>query len=347
MKIIIATTQVPFISGGAEIQAMSLKHALEEAGHLVEIVDLPFKGYPSDLSSAIPYTRLMDLSDIHGHKVDRLIGLKFPSYLIPHPNKVIWLIHQHRDAYDLWEKGISALLHHAEGQAFRELVTNVDNQSFKEARHVFAESLNVAKRLKKFNDFDAPPLYHPPKNEDRFHCEAAQDYLFFPSRLTPLKRQDLVLRALSITKNPVQLVLAGTSDIPSYSDVIKNFIVEMKVQDRVKFLGRITEEEKFSLYSKSLAVVYPPYDEDYGYVTLEAMLSGKPVVTCTDSGGSLEFVKNGETGWIAESTPEALARCFDEIWENRSQAAIRGLSGRDLYRTMGISWKKVIDHLCA
>jgi glycosyltransferase involved in cell wall biosynthesis len=346
VKIIIATTQTPFIAGGAEIQVTSLKQALEKENHTVEVVALPFKGTPDDILCSVPYTRLLDLSQIHGHKVDRLIGLKFPAYLIPHPSKVIWLIHQQRDAYDLWESGHSALLDHPAGKGLREAIRNIDDLCFRETQSIFAESMTVAKRLKKFNQFEAQPLYHPPKNEELFYRSTPEPYLFFPSRLTPLKRQELVLKALSRTKNPVQLVLAGISDIPSYEGVIVDLIRELKVGDRVKMLGKISEQEKLDLYAKCLAVVYPPYDEDYGYVTLEAMLSSKPVVTCHDSGGTLEFVQAGKTGWTVSPDPYNLADCFDEIWENRTTAEHYGSAARDRYRQLGISWKKVVASLC-
>jgi len=346
MKIIIATTQVPFIAGGAEIQATSLKTALEKEGHLVEIVTIPFKGYASDVLISIPFTRMLELAEIHGHKVDRLIGLKFPSYLIPHPNKVVWLIHQQRDAYDLWESGHSALLNNPSGIAIREAIRRMDNICMNEAKFVYAESKNVARRLMKFNSFNAAPLYHPPKNEERFFCDRSERYLFFPSRLTPLKRQDLLLKALSLTKNPVKVVLAGTSDTPDYENVIQALIKDLKIEDRVQFLGGISEEQKFSLYSKALAVIYPPYDEDYGYVTLEAMLSSKPVITCSDSGGSLEFIQDRKSGWIAEPYPEGLADILDEVWENPTQAEKLGIAARDYYCQLGISWKSVITKLC-
>ena len=66
-------------------------------------------------------------------------------------------------------------------------------------------------------------------------------------------------------------------------------------------------KEKIDLYAKALAVIYPPIDEDFGYVTLEAMLARKPIVVCLDSGGPLEFVRNGENGLIVEPNAEDLA----------------------------------------
>jgi glycosyltransferase involved in cell wall biosynthesis len=113
----------------------------------------------------------------------------------------------------------------------------------------------------------------------------------------------------------------------------------------VEWLGQVSEEEKRALYAHALGVVFPPVDEDYGYVTLEAMLAAKPVITCTDSGGPLEFVRHGETGWIAEPTPEALAVALDRLWEERPRAKAMGAAGRAHYESLGISWTTVVERL--
>src|SRR5262249_15269336 len=101
------------------------------------------------------------------------------------------------------------------------------------------------------------------------------------------------------------------------------------------------------LYARCLAVVYPPLDEDYGYVTLEAMLARKPVITCSDSGGPLEFVVDRETGLIADASPEALAAALDEVWETRESSRRMGDAGRQRFEEMQIHWPHVIERLLA
>jgi len=92
-------------------------------------------------------------------------------------------------------------------------------------------------------------------------------------------------------------------------------------------------------------VVFPPLDEDYGYVTLEAMLSSKPLVTCTDSGGPLEFVDPGETGLLANPSAESMAEAFDWLWENRTEARRMGEAARERYANLRISWHTVVEGL--
>lgn len=348
MRILIATVQVPFIRGGAEVHAEGLRDALRGAGHEAEILAIPFKWYPPEkILDHILACRLLDVSEVAGTPVDRLIGLRFPAYLIRHPNKVLWILHQHRTAYELWDHALSDLVYYANGSQVRDAIEQADRSLIPEARAVFANSQNVANRLKHFCAIDSTPLYHPPPNADKFYTAGAEDYLFFPSRLCIPKRQELALEALARTRNPVRLCFAGTSDHPDYSDKLQSLARKHKVQKRVEWLGGISEEEKHSRYARALAVVYPPIDEDYGYVTLEAMLASKPVITCSDSGGPLEFITNQTTGLIPDPTPEALAAAFDFVWENRARAASWGQAARRHYESLDLSWSNVIRKLLA
>ena len=143
-----------------------------------------------------------------------------------------------------------------------------------------------------------------------------------------------MLEALSKTREAVKVCFAGVADNSDYELELKKISQVMGVGNKIKWLGFITEKDKIDLYANSRAVIYPPVDEDYGYVTLEAMLSSKPVITCSDSGGTLEFVKHRENGLIAEPTAESLAQAIDEIWQNRTQALDFGRAGKNI--TMNI-----------
>jgi glycosyltransferase involved in cell wall biosynthesis len=348
MRVLIATTHVPFIRGGAEIHAEGLRDALQAEGHEAEIVAIPFKWYPPQkVLDHMLACRLLDLSEVMGTPVDLMIGLKFPAYLIPHPRKVLWILHQFRTAYDLWDHRLGDLIYTADGAEVRDAIRQADRQIIPRARRVFANSANVAARLKCFCDIDAHPLYHPPPNADQFYSGKAEDYLFFPSRLCLPKRQSLVLEALAHTKRAVRVRFAGTADQPAYKNELKSLARRLRVQDRVEWLGQVTEEEKRELYARALGVIYPPLDEDYGYVTLEAMLAAKPVVTCADSGGPLEFVRHNETGLIAEPLGESLAQSLDHVWDYREQARNWGEAGRALYENMDITWPGVVRKLLA
>jgi glycosyltransferase involved in cell wall biosynthesis len=348
MRILIATTHVPFIRGGAEAHAEGLRDALLAAGHAAEIVAVPFKWYPPEkIMEHMLACRLLDLTEVAGMPVDLLIGLKFPAYLIPHPRKVLWILHQFRTAYELWDHPLGDLIFSPNGQEVRDAIREADRQIIGGAKALFANSRNVAARLQEYCGIDSTPLYHPPPHAEKFFSAAPEDYFFFPSRLCLPKRQALVLQALAQTSQPVRIRFAGTPDNPSYATELKKLARKLRVDDRVEWLGQVSEDAKRDLYARARAVVYPPIDEDYGYVTLEAMLASKPVITCTDSGGPLEFVGAQETGLITEPTAEALAAAMDQLWANSSQAVAMGVAARAHYDGLGISWAEVVRKLLA
>ena len=304
MHILIATTQVPFIQGGAEIHARSLLEAFQAVGHRAEIVSIPFKWYPPErILDTMLACRLFDLTEANGRKVDRVIGLKFPAYLIPHPDKVLWILHQHRQAYEQWDHPLGDMALYGNGREVRDAIRRADTQLIPEARAVYTNSQNVSTRLHQYCGLDSKPLYHPPHNATAFYHEPAEDYFFYPSRINASKRQHLAVQGLAKVSGGTRLVICGESEDDLYYENLQQEVTRLGLTHRVTFLGRVTEQEKRRLYARSLAVIYPPFDEDYGYITLESMLSGKPVLTCTDSGGPLEFVVDGVTG--AVTAPEA------------------------------------------
>jgi glycosyltransferase involved in cell wall biosynthesis len=346
MRVAIVTAQVPFVFGGAELLAKNLARAVTEAGHQVELVTLPFRWYPpSNVIDHAIASRLVDISESAGVTIDRAIGLKFPAWLAKHPHKVLWVIHQHRQAYDFWEQGIGDLREAPDGAEVRRFIQASDEMAFAEARAVYSISGNVAKRLAKYSGIEAVPLYSPPDNAELFRCADYEPFLFFPSRINSLKRQELVLQALKRTRQPVAVTFAGTADDPRYEQRLHTQTARLGLADRVRWAGQIDNNEKIDLYARCYGVIYPPLDEDYGYVTLEAMLAAKSILTCTDSGGTLEFIRHGENGLVAEPTPEALADAMDTLWARPDLAKLWGAAGREIYDRMGIGWMTIVETL--
>jgi glycosyltransferase involved in cell wall biosynthesis len=342
-NILICTTQVPFTTGGAESHVKGLRGALAAAGYKAEIVALPFKWYPpAEIMRGAMAWRMLDLSAANGQPIDLVIGMKFPAYLVAHERKVLWILHQHRAAYNLWGTAFDDLSTYPEGVRVREWIKHCDERFIPEARKVFANSQTVAERLKRYNDIDSEPLYHPPPLADQLRSGEQGDYVFYPSRLEPQKRQELLIEAMHLVRTPVKLVLAGsTADVKRYEGLIKTHAVG----DRVTMRGFVTDDELVELYANSLGVCYLPFDEDYGYVTLEAMLSGKPVVVPIDGGGAAELVEHERTGLIAESDPQAIGCCLDSLYIDRAQARRMGERGLDKIKAMNLSWEHVVERL--
>jgi glycosyltransferase involved in cell wall biosynthesis len=348
MRVAVATVQVPFVRGGAEICAQGLVDALRSAGHQAELVAVPFKWYPPEcILDHMLACRLLDLDESCGNRVDRVIGLKFPAYLIPHPNKVVWALHQHRTAYELWSDALCDLIHFPNGVQVRDAIRHADRYLLSQAKAVYTISANVSRRLKGFSDIESEPIYHPPQHAEQFFSASAEDYLFFPSRINRLKRQRLIVESLAGTRHPVKVRFAGAFEEPGTEEALWTLAQQLKVDSRVEWLGEITEEEKRRQYAHALGVIYPPVDEDYGYVTLEAMLASKPLLTCTDSGGPLEFVRPDETGLVAEPNPDALAAALDQLWEDRDRSRRWGRAARAEYERRDISWTTVVRRLTA
>ena len=347
MHILIATTQVPFVHGGAEVHAHNLQEALRAAGHQVEIVAVPFKWYPPErMLDAMLVCRLLDLTESCGRKIDLVIGLKFPAYLIPHPNKVLWILHQHRQAYEQWDHPLSDMVYHGNGREVRDAIRRADTELIPEARAVFTNSQNVSHRLLRFCGLDSTPLYHPPHHADAFYRSEPEPYFFLPSRINASKRQHLAIEALAHAGNGnMRLVICGESEDARYYEKLQHAVSSLGLQNRVQFLGRVNEKEKLQLYAQCLGVLYPPVDEDYGYVTLEGMLSSKPVITCTDSGGPLEFITDGDTGAVVGPEPAEIGAAMAALADNRPRAVRLGNAAREDYLRRNITWDRVVEKL--
>jgi glycosyltransferase involved in cell wall biosynthesis len=287
----------------------------------------------------------MEVGKWSGGSIDRLIGLKFPAYLMRHPHKVLWLLHQYRGAYDLWGSEIGDLSNAPDGRQIRDSIRLADENLIKECHSVFTISGNVTARLRRFNGISSRPLYHPPPGAEHFRRSAAEDFLYCPARINPSKRQHLVIEAMALAPRNLRMVFTGAVDADDYANALLRRCEEAGLGDRVRWRGRVDEAEKIDLYARCAGVVVPPVDEDYGYVTLEAMLCGKAVVTASDSGGPLDFVRDGVTGAVCDPTPAALAAAFDLLWDDRTRTRALGEAGRQRYADLGLSWDHVLDCL--
>lgn len=344
-NILICTTQVPFTTGGAEAHVAGLRDAFAEAGYNAEVVAVPFKWYPpAEIMRGALAWRLLDLTEANGKLVDLVVGMKFPAYAVAHPRKVLWVMHQYRAAYNLWGTPLDDLSTHPEGARIRDWIHHCDARFIPEARKVFANSKTVAERLRRYNRIESEPLYHPPPRAKALRVGEQGDYVFYPSRLEPQKRQELLIEAMRHVRTGVRAVLAGsTRERARYESLVR----QHGVGDRVSLRGFVSEEELVGLYAGALGVCYLPFDEDYGYVTLEGMLSSKPVVVARDGGGATEFVEHGGEGLVADPDPRAIAECLDSLYADRERARRMGERGREKLLALNLSWRNVVEKIIA
>jgi glycosyltransferase involved in cell wall biosynthesis len=340
-RIVVADAQVPFVEGGAELHVRGLIEQLRRRGYDVEKVAVPFRADPkSELLAQAAAWRLLDLSSSNAQPVDLLIATRFPSYFARHPRKVAWIIHQHRAAYELCGTPYSDFDHTEADVGLRRRLLELDRRVLGECRRVFTNAQNTARRLETFNGVTAQPLYHPPPLADRLHAGEYGDYVLVVGRLEAVKRADLAIRAMRHVPASLRLIVVGDG---SQRHLAEEAAAQADVAGRVVFAGSPSGDELVQLYAGALAVIYAPFDEDYGYVTLEAFLSGKPVVTAADSGGTLEFVRDGENGFVCQPEPHAIGAAVARLAADRALA--RQLGDRGRARAAQVTWDGVVEQL--
>jgi glycosyltransferase involved in cell wall biosynthesis len=341
MRIAVLRPQVPFAHGGAEIFTDRLVEELRARGHEADLVSMPFKWYPGTrvLTQAFLW-RLLDLEEADGRRIDVVVGTKFPSYLVRHPDKRVWLVHQFRQAYELDRTELGQFGESAPERALRRKVQELDRVALGEATRLFAISANVAARLEAATGLRAEVLPHPPQALE-FHCEGYGDFLLSVNRLDRAKRIELLLEAAALD-SALEIVIAG--DGPD-RERLEQLARDRGLDGRARFAGRVSEGELADLYARCLAVYYAPLDEDYGMVPLEAFLSEKPVLTTTDAGGPLEVVADGKTGLVVSPEASEIARAAGWLRAHRDAAASYGRAGKEL--ASEVTWERAIERLLA
>lgn len=333
----------PFVWGGAEELAHHLALNLRRLGHEAEILRIPYAWDPFDkIPVEMARFKALRLGD-----ADRVISLKFPVYLLDAEHHTTWLIHQYRQAYDLWDSPYCNIPHTAEGLAVRDMIVASDDEVLGSRERLFTISDEISSRLLKSNAIVAPPLRLPINTPEMFHGGAYENYIFAPGRINASKRQWLLIMALLYLKTDVRLIIAGPPDRDEDADTVRQLVEEYDLGDRVKLdLRFLTRKELAAYVNNCRAVAYLPFQEDsYGYVTMEAFEAGKPVITTHDSGELLAIVKDGETGRVVEPEAEQLAVAMAAYAENEDLAREHGLAGQSLWRSKGINWDEIISRL--
>lgn len=341
--IAVCAAQVPFFKGGAEAHVNGLVRELEERGYEVDLINIPYKWYPYEqLLKSIKIWQLLDLRESNGKKIDIVISTKFPSYFVEHSNKVLWLTHQYRQIYDLFHTPYSGFdPSEKKDMELRNKFIKMDNQALKKYKRIYTISKNTSIRLKKFNNIESTTLYHPPQLERKYFTSDYKDYILSVGRLDSLKRVDLLVRSLKYCNKRIKCKIAGTGpELSRLQSIAKNY----GVSERIEFLGFVSDEELLDLYANCFVVFFAPKDEDYGYITLEAFLSKKPVITSFDSGGPLEFIEDEKNGIILKFLEERkVAERIEKLFFDKEKCQTFGIEGYK--KVKDINWENVIDTL--
>ena len=371
---IVAPSPTPFVVGGAEKLWWGMQRYLNEyTTHSCELYKIPIKeDNVNDLLCAYYRFYNLDLSSF-----DQVISTKYPAFMVRHPEHHLYLQHLLRGCYDCYpthlhqqtpwaEPRIASLLatinrtdidladifdelfafiqKHPDHTAFnqfpgpfiRAVLHLLDRRAMEGVKRFYAISQNVRRRTSYFPPSAHVEVIHHPSNLTRFHGRGSR-YLFTASRLDPPKRLDLLIRAYQQSGSKYPFLIAGTG--PQEEELRRL----AGATETIHFLGFVSDRQLEDYYAEAAAVLYAPYDEDYGLITIEALACGKPVVTCNDAGGVTELVESGHNGLIAEPNPESLAQAI---------CAVPGLlsaeSAHKCRATVShISWAATMDALVA
>jgi len=341
MRIAVCRPQVPFARGGAEIFTDALVEELRTRGHEADLVSVPFKWYPgaSVLTQAFLW-RMLDLDEADGRRIDMVVATKFPSYVVRHTEKRVWLVHQFRQAYELDRTDLGQFGESPEDRALRRSAQRLDRVALGEASRLFATSRNVAERLLRSTGLGAEVLPHPPQ-ELGYRCDGYGDFVLSASRLDRAKRIDLLLEAAALDDGLRVVVVSDGPDRERLEGIAR----ERELNGRVEFRGRVSGEELADLYARCLAVFYAPVDEDFGMGPYESFLAEKPVITTSDAGGPLDVVADRSTGLVVAPEPAEVARAAAWLREHPDDAAAFGRAGRALAQE--VTWDRAITRLLA
>ena len=343
MKILVATSDVPFVEGGHRVIARALVQALKQAGHDAELFTTPTNRFGRQFGAYLA-TRLTDVGRTgNDEPVDRLISLRFPSYALKHPQHVCWLNHRMREYYDLWPQWSGSLSWKGKlkERTRKLLIQTADGYLLKHnVKKLYAQSKNVQSQLLKWGNIPSEVLYPPPAG-DGYYTSKYDGFILSPARFTPLKRIPLLLEALRISKN-ARAILAGSG---SEEEAIRRWIHENQMEDRVQCVGQVSMDDLKRLYAECRAVYYAPVNEDFGMVTMEAFRSRKPVITCNDSGGTPEVVRDGVSGWISAPEANAVAANITKFMEDAGLAEKMGTAGFEDWKDL--TWPNTISKLLA
>ncbi|MCQ4726140.1 glycosyltransferase family 4 protein [Anaerotignum faecicola] len=342
MKIALVNTMSPFVRGGAEILVDDLYNELCKRENKVTLFRIPFPDdFKLPLINTILASRLLDFSDY-----DRVIAFKFPAFYVVHRKKVLWFFHQFRQVYELYNKEYG-IINDNIGIALKDIITFCDTKYISNSYLVYTNAYEVTNRLKKYNDLNSVVLPPPLKEWEKYFCEEYGDFIYYPSRITSLKRQHLAVEAMKYVKSEIKLIIDGQCNEPEYLNSLNKFIKDNNLSDKIIMENRwVSDEEKINKMSKCLGCLYLAYKEDsYGFVSMESFYSSKPVITCYDSGGTVELIEDGVTGYFVEPTPISVAAAMDKLYYERKNTEKMGKAARNEIVSRNITWDETIRRL--
>jgi glycosyltransferase involved in cell wall biosynthesis len=340
MKIAVVTPKsVSCEKGGAENLYEGLVSALNKAGHRATQIDI--------LVDESSFERILEsycnCFYLNLDDYDLVISTKAPTYMVRHRNHISYLLHPIRVFYDMFNVEYNS--NDKEKQKQKKLIHEFDKYGLNPSRvkkHCVIGEV-VAQRMRDadpfWNDVNFKVIY-PAPIISTFLDPKKGEFIFLPGRLHRWKRVDLIIKAMGYLKNDTRLLLAGAGED---ANDLRKLVHNLGLDQKVQFLGKVSDEELLDLYSRAILVPFVPIQEDYGYITIEAFRARKPVITCKDSGEPANIVKESISGFIVDPDPKKIAEKMDYLIENPDEAVLMGENG--FLSVQNIIWENGIKEL--
>lgn len=338
LKVHIATAQTPFRRNPTDALAADLRDALRRAGHRAETVQIPYGAHSS--KRALDHLLALRLLALDESPDDVLIALEYPTYLIRHPRKVLWLARGASQPDGLPGAGERTM--DAPSAAVRQ---EVEGRACREARAVYSISAALAHRWRKLTGLEALPLYPPPWPSGCADSGTPDDYVLAPLGGDGSARVELLLKALARARRPVVVRFLGDPGDAELRRTLARQAETLGLGGRWQWSDRGPEEA--ATYARCRAVLAAPYEETNPETALLAMQAGKALIVGRDSGALAELVVHRRTGWVVAAKPKALARAMDKAWSREDKSRVLGQAARASYLAMNLDWEKVLELLLA
>ena len=167
--------------------------------------------------------------------------------------------------------------------------------------------------------------------------------LLFLSRLHPKKQVDLLIEAAGELRRrgvAFKLLIAGTGDEP-YEAQLRQLVKERALTEQIAFVGFVTGKEKVSLYQAAHLFVLPTHQENWGFVLLESLACGTPVITTKGVDIWPELESTGGAV-IADASPDAIADAIVALLSDDPRRQSMGVKGRD-WVLRNLTVERVLD----
>jgi glycosyltransferase involved in cell wall biosynthesis len=312
-------------------------------------------------------------------RYDCVVSTQPPSFCINHPKNLLLFYHHMKIYYDLFDIVMEVGLVDSElHRISAKYVRDIDSDYLTDMKYYAVGSEHIKKRIMKYNGVTKNLFNFSAGIDNEFFNYSGEKNFLYPvciGRHEFPKRTELFLQAMKyIDMEGIVIGAGGRTKALENLDLYLTYVYKYEkkeidserlwknllfdalnintkkmsnvlkgknIKSNIRFTGRVDKKELLKHYANSLCVVCPAYEEDYGLTAIEAMAFGKPVIACSDGGGYVELVKNGETGFIVEPNGKAIANAIRYLIDNPEQ--LKEMSKNAFEESRKYSWENAVN----